>query len=92
MLPATYVGRQFAANTNFQHYIWDVLVAAIILDPSLAIKDKTAKVDVNTEYGLSYGQTLAYPEQGPTGAGTARIVLEVDKERFWSFLLTRLQR
>jgi inosine-uridine nucleoside N-ribohydrolase len=44
------------------------------------------KIDVNTDYGISYGQSLAYTKLGPSGAQSVRVVTDMDKERFWDML------
>ncbi len=86
MLRGTFVGKGFETNPDFSHYIWDVLVAAVIIDPTLITKEVTRFVDINDQWGLSYGQSLAYPEEIPFGAQKARIVLEVNTDRFWNML------
>ena len=86
ILKNTFLGQNFEKNPNFKFFIWDVLVSAIIIDPSLVTQEKVAYVDINTDYGLSYGQSLAYPVNKPVGAQKARIVMEIDQERFWDML------
>ena len=61
-------------------------MSAVIIDPSLITKEVTRFVDVNDQPGLSYGQSLAYAEDAPAGAQKARIVTDVDIERFWNML------
>ena len=61
--------------------IWDVLVAAYLLDPSIITEERTLPIDVNDTYSLSYGQTLAYVGYGPEGSQSARLVTNVDQER-----------
>ena len=86
LLNGTFVGQSFIKNPDFTHYVWDVLAAAVIIDPTLITKEVTRFVDINDQWGLSYGQSLAYPEDAPAGAQKARIVLEVDADRFWDML------
>ncbi|MCC8116074.1 MAG: nucleoside hydrolase, partial [Planctomycetes bacterium] len=87
MLRNNYLGQNFASDPNYSHFIWDVITAAIIIDPSLVTGSRTHPIDVTTDYGLSYGHSLAYPTQGPEGARHATIITEIDTERFWQLLL-----
>ena len=43
-------------------------------------------VDINTQQGLSYGQSLAFPYNPPVGTQSVRIVMEVDEERLWRLI------
>lgn len=72
LLESTYAGQQFAKDKAFSQYVWDVLAAAILIDPSLIAEERTCAVDVNAEFGPSYGQALAYPDNGPQGSQKAR--------------------
>ena len=89
LLESTYAGQQFAKDKAFSQYVWDVLAAAILIDPSLITEERTCAVDVNAEFGPSYGQALAYPDNGPQGSQKARIVMTIDQERFWNMLTAR---
>lgn len=86
ILRSTFVGKSFEKDPAFTHFVWDVLVAAVIIDPTLITSEVTCLVDVNDALGLSYGQSLAYPKTGPEGSQKARIVLDVDQKRFWDML------
>ena len=86
MLRSTFVGKSFEKDPAFTHFVWDVLVAAVIIDPSLITSEVTCRIDVNDAQGLSYGQSLAYPKTGPEGSQKARIVLDMDQKRFWDML------
>ena len=86
MLRGTFVGQNFAQNPNFSFFVWDVIVSAIIIDPSLVTASKTVFIDVNDQFGLSYGQSLAYPDLAPDGTQKAKIILEIDEGRFWNML------
>ncbi|MCC8166670.1 MAG: nucleoside hydrolase [Planctomycetes bacterium] len=87
MLRANYLGKSFESDPAFSHYIWDVITAAIIIDPSLVTATRTHAIDITTDFGLSYGHSLAYPAVGPEGSRPATIVTEIDTERFWKLLL-----
>ena len=86
MLRKTFVGQTFEKNPDFTHYVWDVLIAAYIIDPTLATDVVENWIDVNDQPGPSYGQSLAYPVQPPMGAQKAKTVRALDADRFWNML------
>lgn len=86
MLEKTIVGVRFGQDPNFTHFVWDVLVAAYVIDPSIVTSEQTCKVDVDIAYGLDYGHAVAFPGLAPEGCQTMRIVTEVDQKRFWDML------
>lgn len=86
MLQGTFVGQMFQKDAKFTHFVWDVLVAAAIIDPTIITEEKDCAIDINIQYGLSYGQSLAYPKNAPAGCQQARIITNVDQERFWNMV------
>ncbi|MDO5674410.1 MAG: nucleoside hydrolase [bacterium] len=86
LLQSTFVGQMFAKDKDFTHFVWDVLVAAALIDPDLITEERTLNIDVNTDYGLSYGQSLAYPKFSPPGTQPVRIITSIDEERFWNMV------
>lgn len=86
MLKKTFLGQSFSKDPHFSFFVWDVLVAAAIIDPSLITSEKLLPVDMNTQFGVSYGQSLAFEGQAPLGTQKARIILDVDKKRFWDMV------
>ena len=86
VLRSTFVGKCFEENSRFTHFVWDVLVSAILIDPSLVTGQTECSVDINDSYGLSYGQSLAYPQHAPKGCQKLRIVTDIDVDRFWDLL------
>ena len=63
---------------NGKTFVWDILAAAVVIDPSIIIDEETMPVDVNDVYSPSYGQTLAY-RFAPRGTQQARIVTTVNQ-------------
>ncbi len=43
-------------------------------------------MDVNSQFGFSYGQALAFDSNQPVGSQQARIILTVDEPRLWSMI------
>jgi inosine-uridine nucleoside N-ribohydrolase len=70
------------------NYVWDVLSAAIAIDPSVITEEVTYPVDVIDQYGPAYGTTMAYKGVGPEGTQKARIILSVDENKIWNMLYT----
>jgi purine nucleosidase len=60
--------------------LWDEIASAIWLDPSLIKKSSSLFVDVNTQFGAGYGDTLSWAPGYEPGLGEQRetVVLEVD--------------
>ena len=86
LLRSSFAGQMFAKDPDCTLFIWDVIVAAFLIEPSVVTQEVTAFVDVNDQYGLSYGQSIAYPEQGPEGSRKARIIMDVDQEKLWNMI------
>lgn len=92
MIPNPYFQKMFAnhwaagsfkADPKYHTFVWDVLCAAYVIDPSIITKEETLPVDVNDIYGPTYGETLAFRGQGPLGSQKARIVFEVNEAKIW---------
>ena len=86
ILRSTFLGQSFEKEPAFSYFVWDVLVAAAIIDPSLITRVEKYHVDVIDEFGPSYGQALASSEQPPAGGQEFGIVLDIDQKRFWDML------
>ena len=67
-------------------FIWDVLTAALLIDPSVITEEVTMPIDVNDVWSPSYGQTLAYITAQPDGTQKARIVKTVDQHKILAML------
>jgi inosine-uridine nucleoside N-ribohydrolase len=74
-------------NEGYTHYIWDVLVAAILIQPSLITDEETLPIDVNADFGNGYGQGVAFRGPAPEGTQQARIIKEVDEAKLWKLIL-----
>ena len=76
----------YEQNEDYTHYIWDIIVSAVIMDDTLITEEVTLPIDVCTDYGHAYGQSMAYVIQAPAGAQQVRIIKNVDKERLWTLI------
>ena len=77
---------KFKSEPEYVTYIWDTIVSAVIIDPAIITEEVFLPVDVNDNYSLSYGQTLAFKGGAPQGAQKARIVLSVDEKKLWKMI------
>ena len=76
----------YGNNPDYTHYIWDVIVAAIIIDPDLVTGSVVYPIDVCSDFGPAYGQAMAYRRQPPLGCQTARIIMDVNEARLWDMI------
>ncbi len=85
--------RAAAADTPAARYVakyaepypmWDEVAVASWLEPSLITKSETMAVDVDTDHGAGYGNTLSWPRDGGPGLGerAVEVVLDIDVSRF----------
>lgn len=86
MLQRNFLNQLFIEDPTYVHYIWDVIAAAIVVDPTLIKDEVTRYVDVNSQFGFSYGQAVAFENNQPVGSQQARILLEVDSDRLWNMV------
>ena len=76
----------FRNDHKFENYIWDVLAASYVLDPSIVTEEVFMPVDVNDTYSLSYGETLAFAGPGPEGSQKAHIVQKINRKKVWKIV------
>lgn len=86
MLENNFLPSLYKENPKYVHYIWDVIAGAITIDPTLITEEVTRYVDVNAQFGSSYGQAIPFGENHPAGTQQARIILTVDSDRLWKMI------
>ncbi|MBO4295420.1 MAG: nucleoside hydrolase [Desulfovibrio sp.] len=86
ILEKTFVGTMFSKDPKFTHFVWDVIVAAYLIDPTIVTSQRLCSIDVNTQFGLSYGQSLAYLSHCPPGCQKAAVVMDIDQKKFWNMV------
>jgi inosine-uridine nucleoside N-ribohydrolase len=85
--------RAAAADTPVARYVgryaepypmWDEVAVAAWLEPSLVTRSEMLAVDVDTDHGAGYGNTLSWPPEAGPGLGERRVevVLDMDVPRF----------
>jgi purine nucleosidase len=87
-------GAQYVAKYAEANYLWDELAAVAWLDPSFITKWQKLYVDVDTDRGASYGDTLVWaPGQQPgVGERLVEVQKELDKEKFYKEYVELLSR
>jgi len=74
--------------------LWDEIIAAVAIDPSLITRSATVDAAIDLSFGRSLGQMLAYePDTNPgIGTGPVEIAIEFDAARFREMFLAAVAR
>ncbi|GAB2192036.1 nucleoside hydrolase [Sessilibacter sp. MAH2] len=74
--------------------LWDEIASAVWLDPSLIDESAQLYVDVATDFGPSYGDTLSWAEgyQPDLGAKKETVVLSVDVKRLEKLMIELMNK
>ncbi|WP_423067234.1 nucleoside hydrolase [Devosia sp. CN2-171] len=74
--------------------LWDEIIAAVAIDPTLITRSATVDAAIDLSFGRSLGQMLAYgPDTNPgIGTGPVAIALDFDKARFRDMFLAAVAR
>lgn len=77
---ARYIGRY-----GDEEYMWDELAAIAWLDPAIITRTETLYLDVSTDPGPTYGNTLVWEPGHEPGLGLqpVRVNVSLDKQRFY---------
>ena len=85
--------RALAKNPNATTYIYDTLALAYLVDPTYATDVVDRWVDVDINWGPSYGRTLGYTDPPPANAlQKAQVVRRFDNQRFYEWYVDLLTR
>jgi inosine-uridine nucleoside N-ribohydrolase len=73
--------------------MWDEMAAAVAADPTLITRQLVAPMDVDTDFGMHYGQARIWPSETAPHQGEQKvtIVLGVDMERFYAGFIKSAQ-
>jgi purine nucleosidase len=85
---------QYTTRPVFPNYLWDEMAVAAWLDPSLIKSDRVVYMDVATEHGPAYGDTLIYTDADKPVLvpSTVRAILDVDLPRLQTMIIDRLSK
>jgi purine nucleosidase len=70
---ARYIGKY-----GNEEYMWDELAAVAWLDPSIITRTEKFYLDVSTDRGATYGDTLAWPQNRNPGLGQQLVTVNAD--------------
>lgn len=90
--------QEFDRDPNYFFFVWDSLVLAYLMDPSIATEVREVLVDVNDTMGPDYGRSLGYADKvwgektHPPGIEPSMVVYDMDEKRFWDFYVELLTR
>jgi inosine-uridine nucleoside N-ribohydrolase len=70
-------------------YLWDELAAAAWLDPSLITRERYLYIDVSTDKGLSYGDTVVWSDEDKPDLDLrkAHVQMDVDWPKFQTLFM-----
>jgi purine nucleosidase len=76
---------QYTAKYSQPGYLWDELAAAAWLDPSIITKTHKLYMDVSTDHGASYGDTLVWSNDTRPHLGEREVEVQddLDQEKFY---------
>jgi len=76
---------QYVAKYAEAGYLWDELAAVAWLDPSIITKWKKLYMDVDTDHGAGYGNTLTWKPGSQPGLGEIQVQVQddLDKAKFY---------
>lgn len=83
---------RFEKDPKRTSFVWDLIVSALLIDPTVVTEEKEEWIDVNSDYNVDYGRSLGYKLQGPAGTQKARIVFTIDEAKFWDLMYTLIQQ
>lgn len=95
LLLASGFARAVQQNAKATSYIYDTLTLAYLVDPAYATEVAEMWVDVDTNWGPSYGHTLGYRDVQKPAANHLqkhKVVLRFDNERFSRLYVDLLTR
>ena len=74
--------------------LWDEIASAVWLDPGLVTAHDRLYIDVSTQFGPGYGDTLSWSEHYRPGLGEqpADVVHSIDADRLYALLLHAFAR
>jgi inosine-uridine nucleoside N-ribohydrolase len=80
-----YPAGQYTAKYASAGYLWDELAAVAWLDPSIITKTHKVYMDVSTDHGASYGDTLVFTDATRPHLGEREVEIQddLDKQKFY---------
>lgn len=88
----TELSTYLAKNAWIDLPLWDEIIAAVAIDPTLITRSATVNAAVDLGFGRSMGQMISFADDSKPGIGTGpvEIALDFDKARFRTMFLDAL--
>jgi inosine-uridine nucleoside N-ribohydrolase len=74
----------FLKNPNVTSFVWDCLAANWLLDPAFVTKSETRYLDVDTQFGKTYGAVVPLDRALAADATPVQVMLDLDFARFFA--------
>ena len=76
------------------NYLWDELAVAAWIDPTLIRSERVVYMDVATDHGAAYGDTLVYTDADKPGLVPSQVhaITDVDLPRLQGMIVERLSK
>ena len=76
---------QYAAKYAQEDYLWDELAALAWLDPTIVTRSTSLYMDVSTDPGATYGDTLTWAsgQKPPTAEPLVNVQEDLDTAKFY---------
>jgi len=90
----TPLSKYLADNAWLDLPLWDEIIAAVAIDPTLIERQSSVSAAIDTSFGRTYGQMIVYGEDKKPLAGTGKveIALAFDAARFRQMFLDAVKR
>src|SRR5271155_965971 len=94
IVKGSFPAAQYTAKYAEANYLWDELAAVAWLDPSIITKTRKLYLDVSTDHGASYGETLIWTEDTRPHLGEREVEIQddLDKQKFYREFVELLTR
>ncbi|MDK2951083.1 MAG: purine nucleosidase [Kosmotogales bacterium] len=94
-------GNRFESNPENSSFVWDVMVGAYLVDPTIVKTSEMRYVYVDYYYGPNYGRSLGFhesrnrdfanPENFPANSQLIEVVYELDEDAFWDVFIDAMR-
>jgi inosine-uridine nucleoside N-ribohydrolase len=74
----------FYRNPESEVSMWDALVSAYVVDPAIATKLESARLDIDTRFGKTYGAVIPLDKTLAPRATPVTVVWDLDVPRVWA--------
>lgn len=88
--PAAVYAVKYLKKGDVANYLWDELAACAWLDPSIITKEREVYMDVNTDHGAVYGDTMTWTERPPQRTSLVHAQMDVNLPKLQGMLVKLL--